>query len=196
MNNKVLKDFRNAIHKNLRILPQKGKSSCFIIREEKKESAIKRIEFVFKNQDDVLILRQKENEHTINMLEGTPTNCCCDFIVIMLNKTKDIKIYFCELKSSYYEECLEKAYEQMISSKLFLRYLFECYRVCCKRNDLKDIDIDAASEYYYLYAKMGIANKKKVYIECLSSSLRCKALCSEKGIVKVPESKIDKFFAI
>lgn len=69
MTNKDLKNFRNAIHKDLKISPQNGKSSCFVVREEKKESPIQKIEFTFKNQDDILIVRQQENRDTINILE-------------------------------------------------------------------------------------------------------------------------------
>ena len=41
MTNRILKDFRNAIHKDLKIEPQNKKSGCFVVKEDKKESPIK-----------------------------------------------------------------------------------------------------------------------------------------------------------
>ena len=75
MINKILKDFRNAIHKNLKVEPQNKKSSCFVICENEEKSAIKQIHFIFKNQDDVLILKQdrtrelKQNYTIENLFE-------------------------------------------------------------------------------------------------------------------------------
>ena len=66
------------------------------------ESAIKKIEFTFRNQDDVLIIKQVENQHTINMLHKHSTNKSCDFIIFRVVQNKLIA-YFCEIKSSYNE---------------------------------------------------------------------------------------------
>ena len=43
MTNKTLKDFRNAIHKDLKVEPQNKQSNCFIINENKEQSTIKEI---------------------------------------------------------------------------------------------------------------------------------------------------------
>lgn len=40
MTNKTLKDFRNAIHRDLKIVPQNEKSSCFVIEEKQETSVI------------------------------------------------------------------------------------------------------------------------------------------------------------
>lgn len=99
MTNKNLKDLRDALCDTLKITP---KGSCFSIKEDSKESAIKKIEFTFRNQDDVLIIKQVENQHTINMLHKHSTNKSCDFIIFRVVQNKLIA-YFCEIKSSYNE---------------------------------------------------------------------------------------------
>lgn len=191
MTNKNLKDFRNAIHKNLRIDPQKNSSSCFIVKEESQDSAIEKIEFTFKNQDNVLIIRQKENRDTINILKEFSTNCSCDFIVLMIDKTKEIRIYFCEIKSSCKEKYLKEAYEQILSSKLFLKYVMDCYSYYTQNNDFKDFDIESVAKYYYIYPKIGISSKQKI-----SNGLILKPLEIHNKIAKIFESDIYNFFGI
>lgn len=197
MTNKELKEFRNAIHKNLKISPQNEKSSCFIVREEKKESPIQRIEFTFKNQDDVLIIRQQENRDTINILEDFSTNCSCDFIIFMLDKKRDARVYFCEIKPSCRKIYLEEAYGQIYSSKLFLKYVVECYEYYTHKNFFMGFDVDAAITYYYIYPKINNANKKKTYISSPHQKiLHLKPVDVKDGVVKIPETKIDEFFRI
>lgn len=192
--NKELKDFRNAIHKDLKISPQNEKSSCFIVREEKKESPIQRIEFTFKNQDDVLIIRQKENRDTINILEEFSTNCSCDFIIFILDKKRNMRIYFCEIKPSYTKKYLEEACGQIQSSKLFLKYMIECYSSYTQNSHLKSCDIDSISRYYYIYPKINDSNKKKVYKDGLYiKNLILKPLEIDNRMAKVYGSGIDKF---
>ncbi|WP_300718574.1 hypothetical protein [Helicobacter sp. UBA3407] len=191
---KDLKNFRNAIHRDLKISPQNEKSSCFIVRENKKESPIQRIEFTFKNQDDVLIIAQKENMHTINILEEFSTNCSCDFIIFILDKKKDVRVYFCEIKPSYSKKYLEEACGQIHSSKLFLKYMMECYSSFTQNNCLKSFDIELKSQYYYIYPKINNSNKKKVYKDDLDiKNLILKPLEMDSRTARVCESSIDEF---
>ena len=53
-------------------------------------------------KEDVLIIKQVENQHTINMLHKHSTNKSCDFIIFRVVQNKLIA-YFCEIKSSYNE---------------------------------------------------------------------------------------------
>lgn len=196
MTNKDLKNFRNAIHKDLKISPQNKKSSCFIVRERKKESPIQRIEFTFKNQDDVLIISQKENIHTINILEEFSTNCSCDFVIFMLDKKREMRVYFCEIKPSYRKEYLEEACKQIQSSKLFVKYMMECYSSFAQNNCLESLDIELKSQYYYIYPKINNSNKKKVYKDNLYiKNLILKPLDADKDnrMAKVCESSIEEF---
>lgn len=197
MTNKDLKKFRNAIHKNLKISPQNEKSSCFIVKEDKKESCIQRIEFTFKNQDDVLIIRQQENRYTINILEEFSTNCSCDFIIFMLDKKRDMRVYFCEIKSSYSDEYAEEACRQIHSSKLFVKYMIECYSSFTQDNCLKSFDIELKSQCYYIYPKINNSNKKKVYKgDLYVKNLILKPLDIDNKMVKICESSIDEFFGV
>lgn len=193
MTNKNLKDLRDAIHKDLKINPT---GSCFSIKEDSKESAIKKIEFTFRNQDDALIIKQVENQHTINMLHKHSTNKSCDFIIFRVVQNKLIA-YFCEIKSSHHDKYAKEAYEQMRASKLFVEYLLACYR----HYHNKDIDIDMReSKYYYIYPKLGNSNKKKPYIGNVNQThlqfrLRFKPLMIDKsGIARISKKEMEKFF--
>lgn len=161
MTNKILKDFRNAIHKNLKVEPQK-KSSCYIIKEYKKESPIKQIHFTFKNQDDILIIKQDKTEnlkknYTIeNLFENNlpNTNCCCDFILFLKSKNDELKIYCCEIKPCHCKEYLNEALHQTESSKLFVSHLLEYYSY------LYNIKLEPTNFYrFYIYPQINIANK-------------------------------------
>lgn len=187
MTNKNLKDLRDAIHKDLKINPT---GSCFSIKEDSKESAIKKIEFTFRNQDDALIIKQVENQHTINMLHKHSTNKSCDFIIFRVVQNKLIA-YFCEIKSSHHDKYAKEAYEQMQASKLFVKYLLACYRHY--RN--KDICIDGM-RYYYFYPKYPISNKKKTYIDNANQThLQFKPLMiDERGIARISKKEMEKFF--
>ncbi|MGX3045396.1 hypothetical protein [Helicobacter sp. T3_23-1056] len=166
MTNKTLKDFRNAIHKNLKVEPQNKKSSCFIIKEDKKESLIKQIHFTFKNQDDILIIKQDKTEnlnknYTIENLfeKNSPnTNCCCDFILFLKSKNNELEIYCCEIKSRYCEKYLNEALHQTKSSKLFVSYLLEYYSY------LYNTKLEPTNFYrFYIYPQINIANKLSAY---------------------------------
>ncbi|WP_278916765.1 hypothetical protein [Helicobacter pullorum] len=187
MTNKNLKDLRDAIHKDLKINPT---GSCFSIKEDSKESAIKKIEFTFKNQDDVLVIRQRDNNHAINLLTKYSTNQSCDCIIFR-NKQGTLKLYFCEIKSSYNEKYVKEACEQMQASKLFVAYLLACYR----HYHNKKIDI-RESQYYYIYPKIGNSNKKKPYIDNANQThLQFKPLMiDERGIARISKKEMEKFF--
>ncbi|TLD83998.1 hypothetical protein LS70_004105 [Helicobacter sp. MIT 11-5569] len=154
MTNKALKDFYNSLHKDLRVSNNKG---CFAIKE-KDGSAIRTIHLTFKNKDDAIIIRQIENQHTIEMLQGYSTNCSCDFIVL-LNSSRGLEIYFCEIKSSYQKKYLDEAIKQIESSQLFLQYLLDCYSYYYKNDDFKNIDI-SKSKKYYIYPFSSMSQKR------------------------------------
>ena len=160
MTNKILKDLRNSIDSDLRILPSR---ILFSIFEDKKESFIKRINFKFTNQDNILIIRQKENIHTIKFFEDKnfATNKHCDFIVLIA-VSNELKIYFCEIKSS--DKKIDEANMQIKSSKLFLKYLFNCYGEYFNNEHFVTINIDNISKKYYIYPKINISSKKRVCV--------------------------------
>ena len=167
MTDDELKDFRNAIHEGLKIIPE-TESSRFIVRENEEKSAIQKIEFKFKNNNDILMIQQDNNKHTIsNMLKfknskKIPTGRSCDFIVFMLDKNRTIKTYFCEIKSSCSNQELKKACEQIQASKLFFKYLIDCYSTYTQNNYLKDCNIDIA-KCYYIYPRPSISAKGKTH---------------------------------
>ncbi|MWV62625.1 hypothetical protein DCO58_03190 [Helicobacter saguini] len=161
MNNVALKDLQNALHKDLKILP---KGSNFIVKENAECSAIKEIHFTFKNKDDIVIIRQFENIHTIDLFDKISTNCFCDFIVFM-NINNNLQIALCELKSSYCDKHLKKAIEQFKSSKLFLHYLLHSYVYYFENNDFESINLDSIIKLYYIYPKPPISNKKSTHIK-------------------------------
>lgn len=187
MTNKYLKIFRNAIKDDLKIKP---KGNCFVVKEEKEESQIKKIEFTLKNQDDFLILRQIENKHTLNLLSNFPTNKSCDFIVFRI-LNNELIVYYSEIKSSYSEKNKEDALRQIKSSKLFIDYLLSCYLEYYKEN------ITIKKEFFlYIYPKMGISNKRNFYKK---TNLRFKDVeigDKENGIVRISENKTNEFFEI
>ena len=157
MTNKILKNLRNSIDSDLRILPSR---TLFSIIEDRRESLIKRINFKFTNQDDILIIRQKENIHTIKFFEDKnfATNKHCDFIVLIV-VSNELKIYFCEIKSS--DKKIDEANMQIKSSKLFLKYLFSCYGEYFNNEYFVTINIDNISKKYYIYPKINIIKQEK-----------------------------------
>ncbi|MCX2683443.1 hypothetical protein OQH60_06195 [Campylobacter sp. MIT 21-1685] len=173
---KDLKNFRNAIHRDLKISPQNEKSSCFIVREEKKESAIQRIEFTFKNQDDVLIIRQEAEKCSAikNLFETKPNLDSCDFIVLLC-KNRNIKICFCEIKSSKSKENQEKALKQINSSKIFLEYLCKCYK---EHFDSAFEFSSEMTENIYIYPA---SNSQKNRTSSLGSNFKFKSIKIDNG---------------
>lgn len=180
MTNKNLKDFREAICDDLKIKPR---GNSFKITEEKIESPIKEINFTFKNKDDVLILRQKEQTHTIRFFKGesVSTDSHCDFIVFL--KINDgLRICFCEIKPSV--EYIDKAALQLKSSKLFLEYLLNCYRDYFNIDCFTKFNLDDISKKYYIYPKINISSKKPVRY---CSDILMEAVSADKdGIVDIP----------
>ncbi len=165
MTNKILKDFRNAIHKNLKVEPQNKKSGCFVIKE-KQTSAIKEIQLTFKNQDDILIIKQDKTEnlkknYTIeNLFENNlpNTSSCCDFIVFLKPKNDKLTIYCCEIKSCHRENYLNEAVHQTESSKLFVLYLLKYYSYLYG-NKLEPLNF----YQFYIYPQINIASKLPPY---------------------------------
>ena len=181
MTNKNLKNFIENICDDLKIKPH---GNLFTIMEEKTESPIKKINFAFRNKDDVVILRQKEQIHTIKFFKGdsVSTDSHCDFIVF-LKTNYGLRICFCEIKPSF--EYIDKAALQLKSSKLFLEYLLNCYKTYFDIDCFAELDLDGISRKYYLYPKINMPNKKPV---CYRSDMLMKAVSANKdGIVDIPD---------
>lgn len=157
MTNADLKELSRKIDNKLKIVENGG---VFLITEYARASIIKEIKFKFDNKDDVLIIRQKENEHTINFFNNKEqsTNLHCDFVVFLNTKSK-FQICFCEIKSCNNEQ--EKAYNQTQSSKLFVEYLLNCYKFYYKPQHF-DIDLKDICKNYYIYPKINTSKKSKV----------------------------------
>ena len=108
MSNRDLKDFKECLHSSLKVV-QKGEYFC--VKEQENTSKIKEIKFKFTQKDDVLIIQQDiQNCNPIENLFGNDKDRIesCDFIVL-LTKSKELKIFFCEIKSNISEESIEKA---------------------------------------------------------------------------------------
>lgn len=179
MTNKNLKDFMEAICDDLKIKPH---GNLFTIMEEKTESPIKKINFTFKNKDDVLMLRQKEQTHTIKFFKGenVSTDSHCDFIVFL--RLKDgLRICFCEIKPSV--EYMDKAALQLKSSKLFLEYLLNCYKNYFDIDCFNELDLDDISRKYYFYPKINMSTKRQI---CSRYEILLRAIeINEKGIAYI-----------
>lgn len=169
MTNKDLKNLGDAICDDLKIKPR---GNLFIITEGKIESPIKKINFTFKNKDDILIIRQKEQTHTIKFFKGekVSTDLHCDFIAF-LKLNDGLKIYFCEIKPSI--EYLDKASLQLKSSRFFVEYLLNCYKNYFNVSCFTELGLDDVSGKYYIYPKVNISNKKGV---CNRSDMLIKAV--------------------
>ena len=135
------------------------------------------------------ILQQKPKTHTIKILENSSTDYSCDFIVFRIINNK-LKIYFCEIKSSI--NFLDKALEQIASSKLFIKYLIECYNYYCGDNNLfKGFSMEQDTSYFYIYPKINSGNKSK--IKNYAKSLLIKQVeINEKSIAIIQDT--EKFF--
>ena len=174
MTNKNLKDFGESICDDLKIKPC---GNSFTITEERKESPIKKINFAFRNKGDVVILRQKEQIHTIRFFKGddVSTNSHCDFIVFL--KINDgLRICFCEIKPSV--EYIDKAALQLKSSKLFLEYLLNCYKTYFDIDCFTELDLDGISRKYYIYPKINISAKRQI---CRRSEILFKEIEIDKN---------------
>ncbi|RAX54603.1 hypothetical protein [Helicobacter sp. 10-6591] len=126
MVNKELKDFKNCLHSSLKAI-QKG--AYFVVKEQEEKSKIQEIKFNFDQKDDVLIIQQDvKNCPSITNLFGNNGDKIesCDFIVLLI-KNKELKIFFCEIKSKNTEATRKKAEQQIKSSKIFFEYLYKSY---------------------------------------------------------------------
>ncbi len=193
MTNKALKDFRNAIHKDLKVEPQNKRSNCFIIKETKEQSTIKEIQFTFKNQDDILILKQdntddlKKNYTIANLFQNNSPNTdkSCDFIVFLNSKDNGLEIFYCEIKSSICEDSQKEAMLQIESSQLFILFLLEYYKLRYHNNDLEYSQISPKN--LCLYPKLGIPQKNKTYINEKGQVLYLKDIDFTNGCAKISD---------
>ncbi|MBX7490747.1 hypothetical protein [Helicobacter turcicus] len=176
--NKVLQDFYEKIHKDLK--PAKN-GNCFVIKEQESKSAIKQISLAFKNSQDVILLQQKAGEcpAITNLFQEKPILNSCDFIVLMC-KNKDLHILFCEIKSSNNEENRKKALKQIVSSKIFLEYLYKNYLEHFETKNFK-IPLEKAKNIYIYPAS--IPQKKATFA---SQNLIFKTLeIDSKGVATI-----------
>lgn len=200
MTNKALKDFRNAIHKDLKVEPQNERSNCFIIEENKEQSTIKEIQFIFKNQDDVLIIKQdnsddlKKNYTIENLFQNNSpnTNKSCDFIVFLNSKQNGLEIFYCEIKSSTCENSQKEAMLQIESSQLFVLFLLEYYKLRYLKNDLDYFQIPHKN--LCIYPKLGISQKNKTYVSEKGQVLYLKDIDFLDGCAKISDGY--EFFRI
>lgn len=194
MTNKALKDFRNAIHKDLKVEPQNERSNCFIIEENKEQSTIKEIQLTFKNQDDVLIIKQdnsddlKKNYTIANLFQNNSpnnTNKSCDFIVFLNSKQNGLEIFYCEIKSSTCENSQKEAMLQIESSQLFVLFLLEYYKLRYPKNDLDYFQIPHKN--LCIYPKLGISQKNKTYVSEKGQVLYLKDIDFANGCAKISD---------
>lgn len=191
MTNKALKDFRNAIHKDLKVEPQNKRSNCFIIEENKEQSKIKEIQLTFKNQDDVLIIKQdnrddlKKNYTIANLFQDNSpnTNKSCDFIVFLNSKDNGLEIFYCEIKSSTCENSQKEAMLQIESSQLFVLFLLEYYKLRYPKNDLDYFQIPHKN--LCIYPKLGTSQKNKTYVSEKGQVLYLKDIDFLDGCAKI-----------
>lgn len=141
MTSNELQNFKNCLNNNLKAI-QNGKS--FVVKEQEERSVIQEINFQFDQRDDALIIQQDiRNCPSITNLFGNDGDRIesCDFIVLLI-KNKELKIFFCEIKSINNKENREKAKRQIESSKIFFKYLYKSY--LHKYN--KNVDFSTAIE--------------------------------------------------
>ena len=181
MTNSDLKRLKDSVCDSLKIKPNK---QIFTIEEKESKSKIKKLIFTFKNKDDVFIIRQDPNQHTTSVLKKYSTNSSCDFVVFSMGKNKRLTICFCEVKSSYCEKIYKKAYEQVSSSYLFVKYLLECYKFFY---DDDTFLADISYKYYYVCPKIGISNKRQISKNKSKNDiyLSIKAVKEEYGVVTI-----------
>lgn len=161
MTNKELQNFKNCLHGSLKA---KQEEIHFTIVEQGKKSAIKEIDFSFKNKDDVLIIQQNiDNCLPITNLFGNNGERIesCDFIVLLI-KNKELKVFFCEIKSSNSRKNREKAKRQIESSKIFFEYLYKSYLHKYNKNLNFHAAIDAAKHLLLYPASM--SQKKSTFL--------------------------------
>ena len=169
MVNKELKDFKNCLHSSLKAI-QKGID--FVVKEQEEKSVIQKINFKFDQKDDVLIIQQDvKNCLPITNLFGNNGDKIksCDFIVLLI-KNKELKIFFCEIKSSNSKDNREEAKRQIKSSKIFFEYLYKSYLHKYDKNDDFSVAIENAKSLILYPASMpqkpGVAPRNPDLISC------------------------------
>ena len=147
MTNKSLANFRNSIH---HILKAKEKNGCLCVSEQDESSVIKDISFNKGNADDILIIQQDIKHNNCrpieNLFEKKTRVDSCDFIVLIC-KNGNLRIFFCEIKSSNNEENRKKALKQINSSKIFFEYLYKNYLEHFNSNNF-EISIEKSKNIY------------------------------------------------
>lgn len=183
MVNKELKDFKNCLHGSLKAI-QKG--IYFVVKEQEESSIIKEIDFGFKNKDDAPIIQQDINNCLpITNLFGNNEDKIesCDFIVLLI-KNKELKIFFCEIKSSNTEATRKKAKQQIKSSKIFFEYLYKSYLHKYDKNDDFSMAIENAKSLILYPASM----PQKSFVASMSSDLiSCKMELDDDGVCYIAD---------
>lgn len=183
MTNKELQNFKNCLHGSLKAI-QKG--IYFVVKEQEEKSTIKEIDFGFKNKDDVLIIQQDINNCLpITNLFGNDKDRIksCDFIVLLI-KNKELKIFFCEIKSSNSRKNREKAKRQIESSKIFFEYLYKSY---LHKYD-KNINFNMAIENAKSLILYPVSAAQKSSVASTSSDLIwCKMELDDEGVCYIAD---------
>ncbi|MBR7118183.1 MAG: hypothetical protein IKC84_02270 [Helicobacteraceae bacterium] len=188
MVNKELKDFKNCLHSSLKAIQ---KERYFVVKEQEKESVIQEINFKFDQKDDVLIIQQDvKNCPSITNLFGNNKDKIesCDFIVLLI-KNKELKIFFCEIKSSNSEDNKEKAKRQIKSSKIFFEYLYKSYVHKYNKNDDFSMAIENAKSLILYPASM---SQKSFVVSMSSDLISCKMELGDNGVCYIADGY--KFF--
>ncbi|WP_394950683.1 hypothetical protein [uncultured Helicobacter sp.] len=183
MTNKELQNFKNCLHGSLKAI-QKG--IYFVVKEQEEKSTIKEIDFGFKNKDDVLIIQQDINNCLpITNLFGNDKDRIksCDFIVLLI-KNKELKIFFCEIKSSNSEDNREKAKQQIKSSKIFFEYLYKSYLHKYNKNVDFNMAIENAKRLILYPAPM---SQKSSVASTSSDLISCKMELDDEGVCYIAD---------
>lgn len=188
MTNKELQNFKNCLHSSLKAI-QKG--IYFVVKEQEERSVIQEINFKFDQKDDVLIIQQDINNCLpITNLFGNDKDRIesCDFIVLLI-KNKELKIFFCEIKSSNSEDNREKAKRQIKSSKIFFEYLYKSYLHKYDKNVDFSIAIENAKSLILYPAPM---SQKSSVASTSSDLISCKMKLDDDGVCYIADGY--KFF--
>lgn len=158
MTDKMIKNLKKSLNPSL---IAESSNNYFIVYEKDKHSSIKQIKCIFKNTDNVLIIQQQNQLISQKILKDYSTSKYCDFIVLFVLNNQ-LNIAYCEIKTSYTDKTAEESLQQIECSRLFMRYLFDCYSYFYKENvDRENIIF----KQYLIYDKKGISNKNRTYVK-------------------------------
>lgn len=158
MTNELIKKLKKSLNPSLMV---QSSNNYFIVYEKDKHSSIKQIKCIFKNIGNILILQQRNQFISQKILKDYSTSKSCDFIVLFIRKNQ-LNIAYCEIKTSYTDKTADESLQQIECSRLFMKYLFECYSYFYK-NSLNRENI--VCKRYLIYDKKGIPNKNETYIK-------------------------------